>query len=67
MNKKGTIIKEVESLMVQILMNDIPERDKLEDNHTLKNMDFWRGGDVSVLMHLSQRPKPDRFLSLIHI
>ena len=61
MSKKDTIIKDVEALMVQILMNDIPERDVLKNNHTLKNMDFWKGGDVSVIEHLSQRPKPNGF------
>jgi len=56
-NNRVQIIKDVENLMIKVLKDAIPERDDLSNDHTLKKMNFWRGGDVSVVDNTKDIPR----------
>ena len=58
-NNREQIIKDVENLMIKVLKDDIPTRDSLSKNHTLKQTNFWRGGDVSVIKNTRDIPKEE--------
>ena len=53
------IINAIENLMIKIIKNEIPQRDNLPKNHTLKTMDYWRGGDLCVVSRVEDVPKRD--------
>ena len=56
-SSRNNIIKDVENLMIKVIKDAIPERDHLSNDHTLKRMNFWRGGDVSVVENAKDIPK----------
>lgn len=60
-NSRNNIVKDVENLMITVIKNEIPKRDKLSSNHTLKTMNFWKGADVAVVQKVQDIPKPDGF------
>ena len=56
-HSRNNIIKDVENLMITVLKDQIPQRGSLSKDHTLKKMDLWRGGDVSVVENAKDIPK----------
>lgn len=56
-NTRNKIVKDVESLMIKVIKNEIPNRNDLPKNHSLRTTDFWRGGDVSVVKNVDDIPK----------
>ena len=62
MNKQSTqIVKDMEKLMIRIVDGNIPKREELSKNHTLKDMKFWKGADLTVLKNKEEIPSSNGF------
>ena len=48
-NIGDNIIKDIDKLISKIINKDIPSRSDLNNNHTLKSMDFFMGADICVI------------------
>ena len=58
---KEKIIKEIECLMADILIDNIPTRRSLDSDHTLKQTKFWRGADLTVTDNIDDVIAPHAF------